>query len=94
MNWHIGGFVQNNNIFILIDNVQRQLTGRNLFRSLGFADVDCQMVTGAQLLAHIIVHSVYHDAFGHLFYFGQILPGKTAAAEELFHAQAVAVFVY
>ena len=73
VNWHSGRFVDNNDVFIFIYNVQRKLHWRNIGRTFRFPDVDREDVAAVKRSAHVGPDTVYKDALGHLFELRQVL---------------------
>ena len=80
MDGHPRRFIDDDNIFVFVYNIQWNLYRRNLFRAGSFPDAYLQPVTGMEDLAHIIMLSIDKNTFGHPFDFCQVLPGISASS--------------
>ena len=58
MDWHSGRLVNHHQIFILINNIQRQIHRRNFFGGMLFKNVDGQYFSRLQHMIHETGHSV------------------------------------
>ena len=76
MNGHAGCLVENNDILILIDNIQWQVYGRDLFRRSLLIDLDAQVVAGMDIVLHIDKLTVEQDVLRHALDECQILSGE------------------
>ena len=94
MDGHAGGLVEDDDVLVLIDDIQRQMDGRDFFGDAGLADAHGQCVPLLDLSAHIIRYTIYKDALGHPFYGGKILAGVALPPEHLLHPKAVLFIPY
>ena len=89
---HSGRLVDNNDVFILIYDIQRQLDRKDIRGALSLTDMNGESIVGVERSVHIGPDTVYEDALRHLFELSQVLAGIANAAEILFHPETVFIF--
>ena len=89
---HSGRFVEDDQIFVLINNIKRQFCRRDFFRRGSLLDVYAQTASSTERVPHIIVDAVDQDAFRHPLNLCDVLGRVAFAPEELFYSKPVGRF--